>query len=123
MYERTLTPARIGAIVRAVRKDSGLRQDELAGATGVGVRFIVELEAGKPTAQLGKVLRVLQALGCSFDIAPPPGTLVPDAALPPWTVAPEAAPAPPDAAFGSLHEPGRSFDDTPPPETGERQDR
>jgi len=48
-----------------------MRQDELAGAAGVGLRFVVELEAGKPTAQLGKALQVLSALGCSVEITPP----------------------------------------------------
>lgn len=42
-----------------------LRQDELAGAANVGVCFIVELEAGKPTAQLGKALAVMKALAAS----------------------------------------------------------
>jgi y4mF family transcriptional regulator len=50
-------------MVRRVRKRAGLRQDELAGAAGVGIRFIVDLEAGKPTLQVGKVLHVLDALG------------------------------------------------------------
>lgn len=72
MLKRTLTPAEIGAIVRGARKAQNLRQDELAGAAGVGLRFIVDLEAGKPTAQIGKTLQVLEALGCSFDIRPPP---------------------------------------------------
>ena len=72
MAKRTLTPTDIGDIVRKTRKAAGLRQDELAGTAGVGLRFIVDLEAGKPTAQIGKALRVLTALGCSFDITPPP---------------------------------------------------
>lgn len=72
MTKRTLTTAEIGAIIRATRKASGLRQDELAGASGVGLRFIVDLEAGKSTAQIGKTLQVLAALGCSIDITPPP---------------------------------------------------
>ncbi len=72
MAKRTLTPAEIGDIVRKTRKAAGLRQDELAGAARVGLRFIVDLEAGKPTAQMGKTLQVLSALGCSFDIRPPP---------------------------------------------------
>ena len=71
MAKKTLTPADIGAIVRNARKAQSLRQDELAGAAGVGLRFIVDLEAGKPTAQIGKTLQVLQALGCSIAIAPP----------------------------------------------------
>ncbi len=73
MAGRTITPAEIGDLVRSTRKAAGLRQDELAGAAGVGLRFIVDLEAGKPTAQLGKTLQVLEALGCSFDLTPPPG--------------------------------------------------
>lgn len=72
MSNRVLTPAEIGDVIRTARKAAGLRQFELAGAAGVGLRFLVELERGKPTAQLGKTLQVLQALGCSFHIAPPP---------------------------------------------------
>ncbi len=71
MVRRNLSPAEIGDIVRTTRKAAGLRQDELAGAAGVGLRFIVDLEAGKPTAQMGKALQVLAALGCSIDITPP----------------------------------------------------
>jgi y4mF family transcriptional regulator len=71
MIKPTLTPAEIGDIVRTTRKEQNLRQDELAGASGVGLRFIVDLEAGKPTAQIGKVLQVLQALGCSIEIQLP----------------------------------------------------
>lgn len=73
MAKRTLTSAEIGALVRETRKAQGLRQDELAGASGVGLRFIVDLEAGKATAQIGKVLLVLAALGCSVVITPPGG--------------------------------------------------
>lgn len=72
MRKRTVTPSDIGEIVRTARKDAGLRQHELAGTAGVGLRFIVDLEAGKPTAQIGKVLEVLAALGCSVEIVPPP---------------------------------------------------
>ena len=74
MARRTITPVEIGDIVRSTRKAAGLRQDELAGAAGVGLRFIVDLEAGKPTAQIGKALQVLAALGCSFEVTPPPET-------------------------------------------------
>ena len=42
----------LGQAVRRERKAQGLRQDELAAASGVGVRFIIDLEAGKPTVQL-----------------------------------------------------------------------
>ena len=66
-----MTPTEIGTTIRTARKAQGLRQDELAGAAGVGLRFIVDLEAGKPTAQLGKALQVLQALCCTVSIASP----------------------------------------------------
>ena len=65
------TPAELGRMIRTARKAAGLRQDELAGTAGVGVRFIVELEAGKQTAQLGKTLHVLRMLGCSLEVMPP----------------------------------------------------
>lgn len=50
MARHALTTAEIGDIVRSARKAAGLRQDELAGAACVGLRFVVDLEAGKPTA-------------------------------------------------------------------------
>ena len=66
-----MTAKQIGKLIRDTRKIQGLRQDELAAAAGVGLRFLVELEAGKETAQLGKTLSVLSALGCAIDIKPP----------------------------------------------------
>ena len=67
-----MSPNQIGQMVRDVRKAQRLRQDQLAAAAGVGVRFLVEVEHGKPTAQLGKVLAVLDALGCTLTIEQPP---------------------------------------------------
>ena len=61
----------IGAAVRRARLAQGLRQDQVAAAAGVGVRFLVELEGGKPTVRLVKVLAVLDALGLRLHIAPP----------------------------------------------------
>ena len=65
----------LGVIVRRERKAQKLRQAELAAAAGVGIRFIVDLEAGKPTLQLEKALHVLATLGCDVTIAPPAGQL------------------------------------------------
>lgn len=53
----------LGRIVREARKVQKLSQDDLAGMAGTGRRFIVDLEKGKRTLQLGKVLRVLATLG------------------------------------------------------------
>lgn len=67
------TPTDIGTTIRAARKAQGLRQDELAAAANVGVRFLIELEAGKETAQLGKTLAVLAALGIDVSLTVPDG--------------------------------------------------
>lgn len=71
-----LNVATIGQIIRDERKELGLRQDELAAASGVGLRFLVELERGKPTVQMGKVLDVLAALGCELQIKRPDGIVI-----------------------------------------------
>jgi y4mF family transcriptional regulator len=60
----------IAASVKAKRRALKLRQADLAAAADVGVRFLIELEAGKPTAQLGKTLAVLNALGLDCDLVP-----------------------------------------------------
>jgi y4mF family transcriptional regulator len=66
-----MTAVELGAIIRKTRTGQQLRQDQLAAAAGVGVRFLIELERGKTTAQLGKTLAVLDALGCRVAITPP----------------------------------------------------
>lgn len=53
----------IGQLVKATRKAQGLTQEQLAATAGVGVRFIRELEQGKPSCHIGKVLAVLAMLG------------------------------------------------------------
>ena len=60
------TPATLGQALRRTRKHLGLTQPQLALASGVGVRFIVDLEAGKPTIQLGRALQVIDALGAEL---------------------------------------------------------
>ena len=62
------SPKALGAAVLAARHKLGLTQPQLALAAGVGVRFIVELEAGKPTVRLETMLRVLHALGGSLAV-------------------------------------------------------
>jgi y4mF family transcriptional regulator len=53
----------LGAAIRNARKTHGLTQSQLAGLAGTGVRFVSELERGKPGAEVGKVLDVLAVLG------------------------------------------------------------
>jgi y4mF family transcriptional regulator len=68
-----VTPVRavqdLGSALRQARKALHLTQSELALAAGVGVRFLVELEAGKPTVRLEHVLRVIDALGGSLQLS------------------------------------------------------
>lgn len=60
---------RFGAMVRERREALRMRQDDLALATGVGRRFILELEAGKASCQLGRALVVAAAVGLRpFDL-------------------------------------------------------
>lgn len=63
------TAQQLGDALRTARKQLGLTQPQLALAAGVGVRFIVDLEAGKATVQLQQVLRVIDALGGELAIS------------------------------------------------------
>lgn len=58
----------LGLLIRKERKAQKLTQEQLAGLTGVGVRFVRELEAGKETCQIGLALRVAAGLGLSFFV-------------------------------------------------------
>ena len=62
------TTEQLGHALRAARKQLGLTQPQLALAAGVGVRFIVDLEAGKATLRLENVLRVIDALGGTLQL-------------------------------------------------------
>lgn len=55
-----------GRVVQEERKRQGLRQDELAFHSGTGKRFIVDLEAGKSSCQLGRSLLVADKLGLNL---------------------------------------------------------
>jgi y4mF family transcriptional regulator len=61
--------ARFGELIRARRKALNMNQDDVALATGVGRRFIIDLESGKPSCQIGKALLVADAVGLRlFDL-------------------------------------------------------
>ncbi|HRR34893.1 MAG TPA: helix-turn-helix transcriptional regulator [Kiritimatiellia bacterium] len=64
------TSEQIGTAIRTRRKRLKITQKELAMACGTGLRFIVDLEKGKPTCQIGKTLQVLQALGLAIETTP-----------------------------------------------------
>jgi HTH-type transcriptional regulator / antitoxin HipB len=67
------SPAELGAALREARRLRGLRLQDAAAGAGVGVRFLSELERGKPTSRLGETLRVASSLGLSISIEDPDG--------------------------------------------------
>ena len=71
MNRRHASTIELGNAVRSARKELGISQDVLAATAGVGTRFVVELEAGKQTVQLDKVLCVLNVLGIEMRFASP----------------------------------------------------
>lgn len=68
MKNKMVTAADIGAAVRKKRKEDGLTLADAAALCGVGYRFMSDLENGKATVQVGKVLQVLTALGLDVTI-------------------------------------------------------
>ena len=58
----------IGQFVARVRKEQHVTQLELSQAANVGRRFVVELEKGKDTLQVGKMLKVLDTLGVDMRL-------------------------------------------------------
>ena len=69
-YGKIAEIAQIGAAIRLKRRAIGMRQAELAALAGVGARFLSEIENGKPSAQIGRVLQVLRRLGLDLSIRP-----------------------------------------------------
>ena len=65
------TAQHIGELVKKTRKSMGVTQKRLALTSGTGLRFIIELEQGKPTCQLEKALTVLHTLGIKMELIPP----------------------------------------------------
>lgn len=67
----TTSIADIGSTLRLMRKRQGLTQAEAAGLTGVGVRFMSELENGKPTVRLETLIKVLRGYGLRIQLVGP----------------------------------------------------
>ncbi len=76
------TAADVGAAIAAARKTQKLSQGELAARTGVRQGTISEVENGKATAHIGKVLQLIAALGLNIAITDRQGkaTAAPSAA-------------------------------------------
>lgn len=53
--------------IKELRKKAGLTQSGMAKRTGVGLRFVRDLEQGKPTVRMDKVNQVLALFGCHVE--------------------------------------------------------
>ncbi len=67
-----VTPQQIGTLIRTTRKNLGVTQKDLALTSGTGLRFIIDLEKGKETCEIGKAMTVLHTLGIKVALTPPP---------------------------------------------------
>jgi y4mF family transcriptional regulator len=65
------TPKDLGKIVRETRKKLGVTQKDLALTSGTGLRFVIDLEKGKETCQIGKALTILHTLGIRLALTTP----------------------------------------------------
>jgi HTH-type transcriptional regulator/antitoxin HipB len=70
----TYTTAQIGKLIRDTRKSIGVTQKDLALTSGTGIRFIIDLENGKETCEIGKALSILNTLGIKITLSPPLAT-------------------------------------------------
>lgn len=64
------TPQQIGSLIRATRKSLGVTQKDLALTSGTGLRFVIDLEKGKETCEIGKALTILHTLGIKLSLTP-----------------------------------------------------
>ena len=65
---RIRTPIDLGAVIRDRRKKLQLDQKSLAAKVGVSRQWIVEVEKGKPGAEIGLVLRTIETLGINLEV-------------------------------------------------------
>lgn len=61
----------LGRLIREQRKRQGLRQTDLAAIIGASHVFVGDVEKGKPSVQLGRVLRLLDELGLELRLSVP----------------------------------------------------
>jgi y4mF family transcriptional regulator len=61
----------LGQAIREQRRRLKVTQKDLAMTSGTGLRFIIDLEKGKTTCQLGKALEIARTLGLNLEICEP----------------------------------------------------
>lgn len=68
---KIINASTLGQAIREQRRRLKVTQKDLAMTSGTGLRFIIDLERGKPTCQLGKALEIVRALGLNLEIREP----------------------------------------------------
>lgn len=66
MYIKNLSD--LAGIIVKTRKAQGLTQKDVAFACNVGIRYIVDLENGKETCEIGKALKIVNMLGIKLEV-------------------------------------------------------
>ncbi len=69
-FDQIDSTSELGKLVRAFRKKQGITLEQVSGLSRLSMRFISELERGKETAELGKVLHLLKVIGLDIIIQP-----------------------------------------------------
>jgi len=69
-FGRISTAHELGKLIRTYRSSQQFTLERVAGITNIGMRFLSELERGKETAQLGKVIQIINQLGLEMIIQP-----------------------------------------------------
>ena len=64
------SPAQLGLAIQAARQSRGLTQIDVAARARVNRRFVIDLENGKPTAQIGKAFTVMMCVGLVGIVVP-----------------------------------------------------
>lgn len=70
LFEPVTNTKALGKLLRNFRAQQNITLERVVGIANVGMRFLSELERGKETAQLGKVIKVLNTLGLEIIIRP-----------------------------------------------------
>lgn len=63
------SPEELGAFIRTFRKKEGITQEELTDLIFASKKFLIDLERGKETAQIGKIFTVLEGLGITMHLS------------------------------------------------------
>ena len=69
--KQSVTPAAVGALVRDARIAAGLSQSQLGKRIGASRFWVAQFEKGKPSAELGRALKAVQAIGLTVRFQPP----------------------------------------------------